>query len=160
MAELLPAARKPAPLDATITVALICVGVVAAIMAILAGIASGASMALGIAVGGLVATLNLWMFAYVGRGVLAGGSRGKLWALVGAVKFLALFGGVWLLLKAELTSPLTLAIGYGALPLGITVAAFLRRGEDDGPAQQDGFGAGVPAENLVPASPEAERKEQ
>ncbi len=155
MAELLPPARKPAPLDAAMVLSLVTVGVVAALMAIAGLVLGGPSTGLGLAVGGLVATLNLWFFAHIGRGVLAGGPRGRLFAILALFKFGGLFGGVWFLLKAELTSPLTLAIGYGALPLGITIASFLRREPPvEGPGTGGGDEPSRAAENLVPADPE------
>jgi hypothetical protein len=138
--ELLPAARKAAPLDASMIVSLVAVGGVGVLFSLAGLFWLGPSAGLGISVGSMVATINLWLFAQVGRGVLGGGSRGRLWGLVGAAKFLALFAGAWLLLKAELTTPLTLAIGYAAMPVGITVGAFLR-------------GASVPNKKLVPATP-------
>jgi len=156
MAELLPAAREPAPLDASIIVSLVSVGAVGGLMALAALVVLGPASGLGVAVGGLIATLNLWFFAHIGRGVLAGGSRGRLWGLIAATKFIGLFGGAWLLLQADLTQPLTLAIGYAALPLGITIGSFLRR-EDSGEPTRGGFDpSSAPAENLVPADPESD----
>lgn len=103
------------------------------LFALLALVLGGADACLGVALGGLVATLNLWIFAFIGRGVLAGGRRSRLWALVAVAKFLGLFGGAWVLMKAGYASPLTLALGYGAMPLGITIGTFLRAGHDSVP---------------------------
>lgn len=146
MAESTPPVGVPAPpspgglrpFDAAIVTALVAVGAIAAVFALAALFFAGPDAGLGVAVGGLVATLNFWLFAHIGRGVLSGGKRSRLWALVAVLKFLLLFGGAWLLLKAELTQPLTLALGYGALPLGITVAMFVRGGHQEVPPDGDG----------------------
>lgn len=125
----------PRPLDAPIVTALVAVGAIAVVFALGALVFGGPDAGLGVAVGGLVATLNFWLFAHIGRGVLGGGRRSRAWALVAVFKFLLLFGGAWLLLKAELTTPLTLALGYGSLPLGITIGMFVRPGHQESPPE-------------------------
>ncbi|MBM4357661.1 MAG: ATP synthase subunit I [Deltaproteobacteria bacterium] len=121
------------PFDAAIVNALVAVGAIAVVFALAALVLAGPEAGLGTAVGGLVATLNFWLFAHIGRGVLSGGVRSRFWAFVAVLKFLLLFGGAWLLLKAGLTSPLTLALGYGSMPLGITIGMLLRPGHDESP---------------------------
>jgi hypothetical protein len=121
------------PFDAAIVTSLVAVGAIAVLFALGALLLAGPEAGLGTAVGGLVATLNFWLFAHIGRGVLSGGARSRFWALVAVLKFLMLFGGAWLLLKAGLTSPVTLALGYGAMPLGITTGMFLRPGHVESP---------------------------
>lgn len=128
---LLPGARKEAPLDAAMRISIVCVGATAALFAVVALVGFGGGAGLGVALGGMLATVNLWLFAYVVRGVLAGGSRGRLWALVGALKFGALLFAAWLLLKSGHTSALALVFGYAALPAGLTVATFLRPPDED-----------------------------
>ncbi|MBM4375469.1 MAG: ATP synthase subunit I [Deltaproteobacteria bacterium] len=123
----------PRPFDAPIVTSLVAVGAIAVVFAIAALVLGGPESGLGVAVGGLVATLNFWLFAHIGRGVLSGGKRSRAWALVAVAKFLLLFGGAWLLLRAGLTAPLTLALGYGAMPLGITVGMFVRGGHEESP---------------------------
>jgi hypothetical protein len=91
----------------------------------------GWSAALGIAVGGLVATLNLWLFAYIARGVLRGGSSGRLWGVLGGVKFLALLGGAYVLLDRGVIAGLTMAIGYASLPVGVALGGFLAPRADE-----------------------------
>lgn len=52
----------------------------------------------------------------------AEGKRGgAAWGAFALVKILVLFGGIWVLLTRGLVSALPLAVGYGVLPLGITV---------------------------------------
>lgn len=128
MTEERPQPKELRPFDASIVTALVAVGAIAVLFALAALIFAGPDAGLGTAVGGLVATLNFWLFAHIGRGVLSGGKRSRLWALVAVVKFLLLFGGAWLLLKSGLTTPLTLALGYGAMPLGITIGLLFGSG--------------------------------
>ncbi len=47
------------------------------------------------------------------------------WGLFGAAKMAGLFGGVFLLLRAGLVDPIALVVGYGALPVGITLAGLV-----------------------------------
>lgn len=93
--------------------------------AIIAGAVWGGRAALGVAAGGAIAVVNLVVFARVVRGVLSGGGRNRIWILIGILKIFALFGGVWLLLKSGVFSPLSLVVGYGALPLGIALGTML-----------------------------------
>jgi hypothetical protein len=84
----------------------------------------------------LAATANLWMFAHIGRNVLVGGRRKRIWGALGGLKLIALFGGLYLLLDAGITSGITLAIGYAAMPIGIAIGGIVgpRPGDDDPPA--------------------------
>jgi hypothetical protein len=75
---------------------------------------------LGVALGSLIAALNLWALAKVVRALMNG--AGLPWVLLGGVKLLALLGLVTAILKLEIATLVPLAIGYGALPLGIVFA--------------------------------------
>jgi hypothetical protein len=98
-----------------------------------------------------VATLNLWVFGHIGRALLQDGPRRRLWAVVGALKFLALLVGVYLLLRTELDQVIAFAAGYVALPLGITLATLIRpAGEGDETGSQ---AAGAPRKDLVTEGP-------
>ena len=136
--QLVPSDRPVLPFDATIIVALISVGCVGLTLALGALLLSGWSNALGVAVGAITATVNLWLFAYIGRGILAGGPRSRLFGLLAALKFVALLGVAYLLMRSQLTSGLMLAVGYGSLPVGIAVSMMLRpRANEAGSAQGD-----------------------
>ena len=65
-------------------------------------------------------TLGLLAFALVIRGVLQGGSSGRLWSLAGVFKFLVLVFLAWLVLKQGLAGGMSLVAGYAALPMGIS----------------------------------------
>lgn len=75
--------------------------------------------------GAVIATVNLIAFARIVHAFLGKQKRTGPWALLAVFKLLALFGGIFLLVKSELVSALWLAAGYGALPLGITLGALL-----------------------------------
>jgi hypothetical protein len=54
--------------------------------------------------------------------------------LVAVVKLVVLFGGLYLLLRSGMASGVALVLGYGALPLGITVGGLLAPRPDEGGA--------------------------
>jgi hypothetical protein len=57
------------------------------------------------------------------RDHVAEGKRGgAAWGAFALVKILVLFGGIYVLLTRGLVDPIPLVIGYGVLPLGITVS--------------------------------------
>jgi hypothetical protein len=89
--------------------------------------------AIGVATGGAIAVANLAVFIRVGRAFLEKKNTAP-WGAVAVVKLLALVGGVWLLLKNGLVSPLALAAGYGALPIGITLGVLFGPKPPEDPA--------------------------
>src|SRR5262245_28888108 len=93
----------------------------------------GARAAFGVALGGAIATANLAVFARLGDAFIARKGNTAPWALVALLKLVVLFGGIWLILKSEVVSGLSLAVGYGALPIGITLGSLL------GPKPPDDF---------------------
>jgi hypothetical protein len=107
--------------------------------------------ALWVLAGGAVATLNLWVFGHIGRALLSDGPRRRLWAVVGALKFLALLLGVYLLLRTRLDQVIAFAAGYAALPLGITLATLIRPSEEEDAAGAQA--AGAPSKDLVTEGP-------
>jgi len=125
------AEQRAIPLDDAMLSTIFTVAAIAVVLAVAALVGFGWRTAIGVAAGGIVATANLWIFALVIQGVLSRGRRRRLWGVAGGVKLLALIGGTYLLLRSNYASGITLAIGFGALPLGITIANFLRPREDD-----------------------------
>lgn len=93
--------------------------------------------ALGAAIGGALATANLWIFGRVARAFVAQRHVAS-WSAIAAIKFIALFIGVWLILKTEIIPPLALAVGYGALPIGITLGTLLGPKPIDLPSDSSG----------------------
>jgi hypothetical protein len=127
-------ARAPIAFDSPMIAAIIGVAAMAVILAIGAVAAVDWRAGVGVAVGGLTATVNLWFFAHIGRNLLAGGRRKRIWGLLAVLKLGALFGGLYVLLVSGVTTGLTLAIGYAAMPFGIVLASVVgpRPGDDDG----------------------------
>jgi hypothetical protein len=48
-----------------------------------------------------------------------------MWGVLAVLKVVGLFGGVWLLLGSHLVEPMGLVVGWGALPLGVALGAFV-----------------------------------
>jgi hypothetical protein len=82
----------------------------------------GTSACLGVAAGAILATANLWVIGLVVR-AMVGGTRAPVpWVIVVLGKFAALFGVLCLLVFGGFVDILPLAVGIGALPVGIVVA--------------------------------------
>jgi hypothetical protein len=113
-----------------------------AILAVVAGLAAlaaaiafvwgGPGSAFGVAAGGSLAVANLWVFGVVGSGLLSATGAKTPWIALGAVKLVVLFAAVLVLLYSRMVGPLDLALGYLAMPVGITLAhvVFRSRGLD------------------------------
>lgn len=71
----------------------------------------------GVALGAAIATLNLWALGRIVRAFMAG--AGMPWAVLGALKLLLLLALLVAVLRLKLTGVIPLAVGYGALPLGV-----------------------------------------
>ncbi len=100
--------------------AVIAVAVSGAALAVLGFALFDARVGLGVALGGVLATANLAVFARLGDAFLVQKGNAAPWALIAVVKLVFLFGGVWVILKNDFVPGFALAAGYGALPLGIT----------------------------------------
>jgi hypothetical protein len=86
--------------------------------------------AIGVGIGALLGFANLWAIAALIRGFLRGASLS--WGALAALKFGALLFVVAIILKNHWAEPLTLALGYAALPVGIVFGQLRRapaRGE-------------------------------
>jgi len=109
----------------------------------------GARFAIGVAIGGAIAPLNLWVFARVGEAFLSRRGNTAPWALIAVVKLVVLLGGVWLILRSGMASGLALIVGYVALPIGITVGTLF------GPKPSED---GLEADLRAPTDERAERR--
>ena len=95
------------------------VGLVGALAAFwLGGMASARSVAIGAAIG----VANLWLLAQMVRGFLTRKGVVAPWGIVAVLKFVLLFGAMYVLVKSRLVDILPCAIGFGALPVGIVFA--------------------------------------
>ena len=74
-------------------------------------------------IGGVLASLNLMVFARLVRAFLSGGGNSAPWGILGALKLVGLFVCAYILIRRAGVSPLGLAIGYAALPIGITFSS-------------------------------------
>lgn len=114
------------PPGAAVSLALLATGGFGVVAAMGALLLFGGRAALGVAVGSIIAVANLWVFKKLGEAFLGGtGSRRAAWGVIGALKFVALLLGVGLLLKYRLVDGVPLVVGYGALPVGITLSTFM-----------------------------------
>jgi ATP synthase I chain len=98
----------------------------------------GVKAGLSALLGGILATLNLYVFARVGQAFMERKGNTAPWGLVAVLKLLVLFGGVWFVLKSGMVSALGLAAGYASLPLGVTIASLFgpKPPEADPPPRQ------------------------
>lgn len=138
-----------APMRASITSVLLtglCFGVVGFAVG---GTRTGA----GVVIGGLMATANLWVFARVGQAFMAKKGNTAPWAVIALLKMALLFGGVWLILRTGVISPLALVAGYAALPVGITIGSLF------GPTPPDKQTPSAPRAGNVIKGARAERKD-
>jgi hypothetical protein len=120
-------------LDESIRAAMMAVIVSAGVLAAAAGVTFGLRTACGVGIGGVFALANFWAFARIGDAFLSRRGAAAPWTAFAMLKMAGLFGGVWLILRSGVASPLSLAVGYGALPIGITLGTmFGPKPPDDG----------------------------
>jgi len=95
----------------------------AIVLAVAALALTDARTAIGVFLGGALATANLVLFIRLGEAFLSQTGARAPWALLGFLKLLALFACVFLILRRGDISALALVVGYGSLPIGITVSS-------------------------------------
>jgi hypothetical protein len=131
-----PDGKPPRALDPRMRTALAGVGAMGAMFAIGAIAGWGVRAGVSVAVGGLIAVANLYGLARIVGALLGsrGGQDGQdgepeanagMWGLLAILKIVGLFGGVWLLLSSNLVQPVGLIVGWGALPVGVSLGSFL-----------------------------------
>jgi hypothetical protein len=106
--------------DTSMTAAYVGVALSGATLLIGAAVAFGARHAAAVALGVVLAVSNLWVLERLVRVYLAS-ERGR-WAVVALVKAALLLGMVALLVKSGTVDVLPLVVGFGALPIGVTIA--------------------------------------
>lgn len=97
--------------------------VVGAALTLAALFVSGWRTSLGVFAGSVIAFVNLWVLARAVQSLL-GGAQMR-WAAFAFLKFLALLGISFVLVRSGAIQPMPLAVGFGALPLGISIAGTL-----------------------------------
>jgi ATP synthase I chain len=110
--------------DPTLRRTMIAVAVLGAAMAVFAFGYFGVKEGLSVLAGTLVATANLFVLARSVAKLLGGGSPA--WAGVAFLKFVVLLAATFVLVRSPFIDALGLAVGFGALPLGIFVAGTSR----------------------------------
>ncbi len=103
-------------------------GGVGGLLTLVTGIVMGPFWAIGTLIGGVLATANLALFIKLGRGLLAQGTKSASRALIllGLLKLLGLFACVFVLVRQGAVSPLAFVIGYGALPISISLSPLIK----------------------------------
>jgi hypothetical protein len=119
------------PTDARLRYAIVAVALCGGALTLGAWILVGSRAALSVAVGAVLAAVNLWALARIvsallpdGASAARPGGAGR-WALLALLKMFALFAAVWLLMRYELVSPLAMLVGFGALPVGIAIGSLV-----------------------------------
>jgi hypothetical protein len=137
--------RPAEPLDPRLRTAIIAVSVVAVGLTTAALLLFGPGVARSVAIGGLIAALNLWALARIiaaplpkGRAAARAQSRAG-WTLVAVLKVLGLVGVVWLLMRHGLADPIPLVVGFGSLPIGIVIGSLVsdRGAPNQGEGEED-----------------------
>ncbi len=116
-----PKSSQSTRLDDGVRVAMLSVAMTAGVLAAGAAAAFDVRTALGVGVGGVFSLANLWAFARIGEAFLSRRGAAAPWTAFAVLKMAGLFGGVWLILRSGIASPLSLLVGYGSLPIGITM---------------------------------------
>src|SRR5262245_52934421 len=123
-----------APRDKTLGAAITGVVVAALVLTLGALVLVGVRSALGVALGGAIAALNLVALARIVRAFLEQKGNTAPWAFIAVLKFAALIGCAYLVIHGGIVSPLAVVTGYGALPLGATFGALFAPKPPDDPA--------------------------
>jgi hypothetical protein len=101
---------------------LVCAAVITGVSALAFDLHTG----IGALVGGVIATLNLLLFARLVRAFIAQKGTSAPWGVLGALKLIGLFACVWILVRRGEVSAIGLALGYASLPIGITFATLFK----------------------------------
>jgi hypothetical protein len=115
------AGSAKSPADPVMKAAIKGVAITAAVLTVVVLLSFGTRQALGVGIGGAIATVNLWVFARMSEAFLARRGTAAPWGIIGVIKLTLLLGGVWLIIRHDIVGAGWLALGYGSLPLGITL---------------------------------------
>jgi hypothetical protein len=92
---------------------------------------AGRRFALGVGIGGVIGLANFVVLSRFGRALSGSRKRAALWGFLYLLKIIALFGGVYLLLRSNWVPPLSLVVGLSALVPGIVVGGVLASPRDE-----------------------------
>ncbi len=105
---------------AALKAALWCIALLAPLLALGGFLLFGALGLLASVAGSAIAFVNLWAVARIVRGMVEETRLRSRWSLLAVLKMTALIGAVFALVRLGLPI-LAVAIGYGALPVGILI---------------------------------------
>jgi hypothetical protein len=117
--------------DPRLRVSLVAVAVAGVALTVAALALFGGAGAGSAATGAALALGNLWGLARIVGALLPGDTQAAKaqsrasWALLAALKMLALLGITWLLMRHGLVSPLPMLIGFLSLPIGIAIGSLV-----------------------------------
>ena len=117
--------------DARLTASLLAVALSGGTLALAAFLFFGPTGGVSAGVGAGLAVGNLWALARIVSGLLpedAESSRQQsrtAWALLGAMKMLALLLITWLLMRRGLVFPMPMLVGFLSLPIGIAIGSLV-----------------------------------
>ena len=83
---------------------------------------SGVVAARSVAIGAALAVAILWLLAQMVRGFLSRKGASAPWSIVAVLKFVLLFGAMYVLVRTRIVEILPCVFGFGALPVGIVLA--------------------------------------
>lgn len=106
--------------DSMIAVSIL--GIAGALAAIWLG---GMAVARSVAIGAALAVGNLWFLTQMVRGFLARSGATAPFGIIAVLKFVLLFGAMYVLVKTRIVAIMPCALGFGALPVGIVLAEIL-----------------------------------
>lgn len=106
--------------DSSLRAALWATGLTGAALTLASPFVLGRGGVVGVALGSGIAAFNLWALGRIVRAFMNG--AGLPWVVLGAFKLVGLLVVIAIVLKLGLTTVIPLAVGYGALPVGIVFA--------------------------------------
>ena len=95
-------------------------------VAALAAFGFGITWGLSAAAGAAIALGNLWVLSRAVQNLMRPEGAALPWTLVAVFKFVALLAVTWVLVRNPHVQPLGIALGFGALPLGIVFGSVLQ----------------------------------
>ena len=119
-----PETQSPEPgplLDATLKRALAWVAIAGGCLMLAGGGFFGGKTALSVVAGAVTAIVNLLAFAFIARALLGSKASGG-YTVLALLKMGALLGGLFWLFRSGFVSVLPFVVGFGSLPIGISIA--------------------------------------
>jgi hypothetical protein len=138
-------------LDPRTRTAILGVAAIGATLAIGALAGWGVRSGISVAVGALIAVANLYGLARIVGAMLGARAEGDagagLWGILAVLKVVVLFGGVWFLFTSHLVEPMSLVVGWGALPIGVALGTLFsdKAERQNAPRAKQAPPAGPPA---------------